>query len=280
MAGKKKKSKSKQKSKSVAEPWSPQIPYLQEGFERAKSEILNRPRSFYAGPLVADFDTAQLVGQSMAEQRAGAGAPNIDAALRHNADVVSGRYLNANPHLQGAIDAASAGLTRNYRRTIAPEIDSSFARAGRYGSGAAALARSEAQNNLAQQVGQIASSLSYQDYGAERDRMAQASALAPELYKASFLPAEVLMQIGGLRQAHQQSKINAARERHDFHQNEPYERLRAYMSLVQGNYGGTTTSTSKSVNIVPGPDVFDQINKGVNTASNVLGFLGKFGLPG
>jgi len=105
--------------------------------------------------------------------RYNAGDPGVRAAANYNNSVLGGRYLAANPQLQAIIDQTGAD--------VANQVNAHLGTRGRTGgdSQAAQLARELAKNEA---------SLRYQDYSAERDRMAKASELAPALASAEYLP--------------------------------------------------------------------------------------------
>lgn len=105
--------------------------------------------------------------------RYNAGDPGVRAATDYNMSVLGGRYLGGNPQLQTIIDQTGAD--------VANQVNAHLGTRGRTGgdSQAAQLARELAKNET---------SLRYQDYSAERDRMEKAGDLAPALASAQYLP--------------------------------------------------------------------------------------------
>lgn len=250
-------SKQKLKHHSVTTPWKPQIPYLTDGFAAARDQVLDDPRRFYEGQTVAGFTAEQRDALSQMAARARAGSAVTRNAGSHLASVLEGKYLQAgNPHLQGAIEAASRPLVDGYRQAVGG-IGSGFARAGRYGSHAQAFAEGQAQSLLARQLSDQAAGLAHADYSAERQRMLDAARLAPEVAQADYADADRLFQVGAARQAQSQAEIDADRERHDFDENEAWDRLLLYMQLVGGHYGGTTSGYQTA----PGPSKLDNALK-------------------
>ena len=112
------------------DPWSGQQPYITKGFERAESDLLNTPRSMYPNSMVVPYSNQTEQALGMTENRALQGSPALQACNQAIAHTASGQYLNSNPYLQSAIDAASSGITRNYQNAVAPGIDSAAASAG------------------------------------------------------------------------------------------------------------------------------------------------------
>lgn len=267
MSGKSK--KKKVRAAQTNAPWSVQVPYLTEGFERAKADVLERPRQFYNGPLVAEFSPEQEMAFRLQSERAIQGSPGLAAAEKYNTDLLNGDYLGAgNPYLRNVQDAAARPLIDNYRNAIA-DVGSTFSRAGRYGSGGQSQAEGLAQQNLARQLSDQSSQLAYQNYSAERDRMAQAAQFAPTLAQAGYADIDRLAQVGANRQALQQAQINSDREKFDFDENEALQRLGAYMSLVNGNYGGTQSG----YNTVLGNNSLNTANTYYRAGISALNFL-------
>lgn len=102
--------------------------------------------------------------------RYNAGDPNVDAARKYNADVLSGRYLGeGNPYLQAMIDQTGNDVSNG--------VSASLGTRGLTGGSAHSgiVARELAKNSTA---------LRYGDYGAERDRMGQAVSQVPGIIAA------------------------------------------------------------------------------------------------
>lgn len=98
-----------------------------------------------------------------------AGDPNITAARGYNADVLAGKYLDGNPHLEAMIGQQGNDIANN--------ISAGMGTRGQTGGSAQA-------GILSRELGKNALGLRYQDYGAERDRMGQAVSQVPGLIAA------------------------------------------------------------------------------------------------
>jgi hypothetical protein len=135
------------------------------------------------GNVQSAASTISALGNNLA-QRFYQGDPTLKAASGYATDVLGGRYLTGNPQLQTQIDQTNAD--------IANDVNAHLGTRGRTGGDvqASLLARELAKNE---------SNLRYQDYSAERDRMANAAGLAPELTSAqyaAFAPAVSALQTG------------------------------------------------------------------------------------
>lgn len=251
-----------------SEPWSGQQSYLSTGFERAQSDILNSPLEYYPNSTTIPFSPQTQTALDMQEARAVSGSPVNNAATQQLTDTASGAYIGQNPYLQSAIDAASSGFTRNFQNTVAPGVDSAFARAGRYGSGLHANAQDMAQANLADQLSDVAAGMSYQNYGDERINALRAAALAPQAAAQDYTDIGQLAAVGQQREAQAGRELQDQINRFDFDQRAPQDALARYMALVGGgSYGGQSTQAQPYFNNSP-------LATGLGTAATVAGIGG------
>lgn len=89
-----------------------------------------------------------------------AGLPGVGQAQGYYGDVLSGKYLEGNPHLDQIIS--------RMRSNVADGVNSQFSLAGRYGSGMHT-------DVLADSLADAEGGLRYQNYATEMDRMGQAA---------------------------------------------------------------------------------------------------------
>jgi hypothetical protein len=91
------------------------------------------------------------------------GLPVAQQGTQFNSDVLSGKYLNGNPHLQQMIDLSAGDIREN--------VNARISQAGRYASGAH-------DGVMADSIGQMSAGMRYQNYGDEMSRMGQAAQAA------------------------------------------------------------------------------------------------------
>lgn len=213
-----------------SDPWKKQQPYLEEIFAEAQRLYREPGPSYYPGQTVAGFSPETELALNAQAARAMAGSPYQQAAGRQVLDTLGGQYLSAgNPYFSGMVGRLAD--------EIRPRLDSQFASSGRYASGAH-------QEAAARALADASASLAYQNYADERAAMQQAMGLAPQLTHLDYADLAQLAAVGQTREQMQQALINDQIARYDFAQQLPYNKLAQYMGLIQGNYGGTTTSTA------------------------------------
>jgi hypothetical protein len=238
-------------TKTDSAPWAEQKPYLIQGMKDAKSLYQQPGPAYYPGSTVAGFSPAQKQAQSLITNRA-TNNPLLNQASGYVSDVFGGKYLNSNPY--------NDQVFQNVQSKVMPAVNSTFGMAGRYGSG---LHADAAARGLTEAYAPYAS----QQYDQGLQRMDNAVGLANSLQDQQMKDYNALNQVGGQQQNLAQQEIGDAQNRFNYYQDLPYNKLAQYMGLVQGNYGGQTTST------VPynQPSPFGQILGG---GLGLLGLLG------
>jgi hypothetical protein len=155
----------KSKSTTKVEPWAEAKPYILGAANNVQGAY-NANKDKIAGIAA----TVQGLIPSLVD-RYNQGNPVVRAATAHAAEVLGGKYLGANPALQGMIDQTNADV-RN-------QVGASLGTRGRTGGDSyfGVMARELAKNE---------NNLRYSDYAAERDRMAQMAGQAPGLAAAEY----------------------------------------------------------------------------------------------
>lgn len=198
-------------------PWSGVQPYLSTGFGRAQSDILNRPQAFFPNQTYANFSPQTEQALNLTEQRALAGSPVHQSASDQLMATLNGDYLHGGPGFDAAYQAAA--------NKIIPDVESRFARGGRFGSGLAREAETRA-------LGDAFAS----QYGDERTNQLRAMLFAPQLAQMDYTDLAALGGVGGAREEQAQAGINEQMARHNFAQQEPMQRVRDYMAAINGNF--------------------------------------------
>jgi hypothetical protein len=235
---------------TTSEPWSGVREYLQKAYGDASKIYGKGAPQYYPGRQIAPMSGYTRGALDSMARRAQAGSPIVDEAQGMLGATLGGEYLNANPHLQGAINAATRPVIDQYTKTVIPGLESAFSSAGRYGSGAQGSAEADAYGQMMNQIGDIGSQMSYQNYGDERQRMMQGAGLSPMLAQQDYLDIDALGKAGMGFDQYNQSLIDADMRKWDFNQNREMDWLRNYLGLLQGQGGGTTTQYQ------PGPNPF------------------------
>lgn len=244
-----------------ADPWAGQQPYLSDVFSQAQ-KLYNSggmAPEYYRGNTVADQSEWTQQANQMQADRALNGSASISTAQGAMDNIVSGNALagntglNALNQMTSAVNPYSSALLNDAVGQATAQIDSGFSGAGRYGSGAHENARADAIGDLtsafysdaydkqmqaATQAGQL--------YNAGMDTQISGAGMSQELANQAYKDAEMLSQAGANVDAFNQALIDADIDRWNYNQQKALEALSRYNQLIQGTYGGTTTSTGKT----------------------------------
>lgn len=269
-------SKKKQTVSQVSAPWGPQQPFLEAGFNAAKTDVLNKPGSYFPGSTVVPFSNQTNAALQGIEDRARAGNPLVGIGQNAIASTASGSMLNANPYLNEAINIANRPVQDQFLQNVLPGISSQFSAAGRYGSGAQQAVTKQATDQLLRQMSDNATGMSYQNFNNERARQLQAAALAPSLAEADYADLQKLGGVGAAREGQAAQELNDQIARHNYAQEEPYDRIARYMGLIGGQYGGNQVTTGPAQGGSGGSSVFGNALGGALGIGSLLGMTGAF----
>ena len=239
-----KSSKNTSTTNTISEPWSGVQPYLKSAYGEAAAQYKKGAPGYYPGQLVAPMSGYTSGALDSMAQRAQQGSDLTRAAQGELTKTLGGQYLNGNQYLQGAMNAATRPMIDAYTKTIMPGIDSTFAGAGRYGSGAHAGAVNDAGNNLMTQIGDVTSNMAYQNYGDERQNQIRGMLFAPDLANQDYQDINMLGQAGAGFDQYNQDLINADLQKYNYNSQKDFNFLSQYLGLLNGAQGGSQTTTS------------------------------------
>lgn len=285
-----------------ADPWEGQKPFL-GGWEQTNGKFIGTMpeawRLYSTGQLEPAYYPGQtVVGQSqwtqdalqMQADRAQNGSPLIDNASNAMNNITTGQALADNQGLNTLNQLSQEDnpyVDELYNRANSQAqsaINGNFSSAGRYGSGAHAAASADAANNLANEM-----------YSSLWDKRADAAQAAGQLYNTgigqqvvagqagqqlanqAYTDAAALSEAGGIMDEYNQQKINADIDRYNYDQNKALMALQNYNNLIQGSYGGTTTSTGQQSsgstlgNVLGGALTGGGLGAGIAAAGGVTG---------
>lgn len=226
---------------TVAQPWAQAQPGLNQ-ILGASSNWLNNAGNlqyFNQGSTAATLDPSQSAGIAGGEAIAGQGTnPAVGGANSLEADILSGKYLNAGNPNQNALDQSITNATL-------PALNATFSQAGRTGSGLN-------QFNVASGLGQALAAPHYQNYQYEQGLQQQAAGQAPGLAQAQYIAPEQMYGFGALQQQQQQQQLNAGFNAWQWNQMAPYMAAQQSAGLTTPIAGlGSTSNTNQTVQTTP-----------------------------
>ena len=182
--------------------------------------------------------------------------------------------------IRDSIDAtfnkAADAVTRQYQTGTAPGVDSNAALQHYYGSGAHQWQDRNAKQAYGDTLGNLATDIYGGNYNNERNRQMTAVGNAPQTFGMGLIPGQAQSGLGQQQDARSQQEIDDARARFDYDQNLDANKLARYQQMVQGNYGGTQTTTQP----IYGNPLAGLLGAGLGIAGMASGMPGLGGLSG
>jgi len=255
------------------QPWSGQEAFLSgnanpnlsgsaspTGVFQSAAQLYNNPSDYpqlYPGALsgseTAPFSQLQSTAYNTIGQTGlNSSLMNQDEATQQS--ILSGSLLNqGNPYWQSQANQVMS--------TVQPELEQQFTQGNATDNPNVAYATSQG-------VGTALGNVAAQNYNNALQQMTQESLYAPNTYQSQLQGQEAAATAGGAQQTQAQDVLNGQINAYNYQQQLPYTMLQNYAGLVNGNYGGTSTTTQPYYN---------------NNAQNLFGDatqLGGLGLMG
>lgn len=236
---------------TTSEPWSAQKPYLKDIYQQAQG-LYNSggmAPNYYSGDTVAERDPYTQQAIDLQAQRALEGSATVDSANSYVQNLLSGDMLTNNPFSSATNPYLDDMVSRAVSQTMTG-VSSQFSGAGRYGSGAQAAASADAAGN-------VATDMYGQAYSSDMDRyasvynnilnnMTSGAGLATSLANQDYVDLAALAESGSANEDYAQQLINADVDKYNYQSTQGLTALQNYMNLIQGNYGGTSTTTGST----------------------------------
>lgn len=225
-------------------PWEAVQPYLKDLFAKGQSAQQKMASSKMPEKLSAGFTPAQLQAQQAQLDLSEILGPQMANSMTALNQGFNAMNLENNPYFAGAVQAAINPMVRNFERQTMPRISlNSLANSG-YGSSRQGIAEGIAMSDLNQQIGEVSSSMANDAYQKGQDTMVRSLALAPTTYQSMLLPSAIQENVGSQQQAMEQQFLNDALTKWNFNRSKEMDSLMQYAQLLQGNFGGTSTTNA------------------------------------
>ena len=235
------------------EPWDAQKDYLKAGFKQAGDIYGKGAPDYYPGDTLAGFTPSQTAAQKgiagyVTGPRAAGQQSMAEGALTRG---LSGEIdlSKFNPMM----DALGSQMKSQLEGKVLPGIRQSMVEYQPGGSSRGDLVQSQAISAANQQMMNKAAEMYGGAYQGAQDRAVNYGQLYPSMMSAPLSMYGALGDVGAQQRSMQQEAINRDMAKYDYTANRDSSQLANYMSMISGDYGGTSTKTS------PGADYGGQI---------------------
>lgn len=214
----------------TSNPWSGQVPYLQQQFGQAANLFNNYTPQFFPQSTVAGFTPGQSQAlQGQIDYGLNGGASSLGASNNALTNIENGNLLSAgNPYFQQT--------AKSVLGSVLPTIEGQFNAGGGANSPGAAYA-------AAQGATSAIAPYAFQNYQQGINNILQGAALSPGVNSANEANLQLASNAGAQQQAQNQAQLNDQIQRFNFQQQLPYQKLGLYQGETTGNFGGTSALT-------------------------------------
>lgn len=231
-----------------ADPWIGAQPYLSDVYGAAQSQYRDPgpflfPYNTFVGPNQLEMQSMDMAlgaipgMQQLANQSGGAASYALGPNM----------FVESNPYLQSAMNAANYGTMRQFTDTVMPSIADKAIQAGQFGADRHGVAQGMAIDSLMQNIANTNASMANANYMTGQDTMLKAMAMGPTLQSMMLGPSGVAQEVGGSQRAWDQALLDDLINRWNYYEGLPQQKLSDYASIVAGmpTAGfGTQSSTS------------------------------------
>jgi hypothetical protein len=234
---------------------------------------------YFPGQTWLPFSGQTQNALSLMEQRALSGSPveqsmqdyimqslgtnQFSPGIQGLTNTASGAFLNSNPYLDQMFGQAASNVSDQWKNTVLPGLNASFAGAGGENSAVQQQIAMDSAGELGDILSGLATNIYGGNYAAERGFMENAAgqlgdlygqgqrlgaALAPQAAGLDWSNLGQLANVGQTYEGKEYEKLEGDMDRWNYQQQQPYNNLDWYMRNVMGNgmMGQNTSSQSGS----------------------------------
>jgi len=183
---------------------------------------------------VLGFNPLEQQAQQQLLQLAGPGGPMqgmLGNALQGFNTSLNAANVNSNPYLGAYAQAALQPLERSLMQNVLPGIRGEAGVTGNYGGTRQGIAEGIALQDYNQTAEDMMTRIFSNAYGQGLQAQQGAYSMLPSMLTAQAAPAQVVGNVGGAQRGLAQQQTDA-----------PFNALSRFQGLVQGSYGGQTTT--------------------------------------
>lgn len=244
-------------------PWAAQQPFLTKGFDAAGKALDSLPSTTYQGPAIAPIGAGQTssaqgqfdLGTALKAQGFGQNFLTMANAT------ANGDYLDPtkNTALMAAVDSSNNSVSKWLTDSALPAVRDSSIQSGYYGGSRQGVAQANAIETARTGAQDNANALIYGNYQTERANQINAANLLTQGAQLVNTPNAMQNEAATTLQGYDQAGLDKILGDQSYSFQAPYLGLQDYMSLINGNYGGTSTGTSST----PGDSTGAGLLKGI-----------------
>ena len=200
----------------------------------------------YRGPQPVGADPATTAAQGMTLMNAGGAQGLLGPAAQSSAFALNdAKYVESNPYLQQAIEAAMRPQIQTFQEKTMPALALGGVQTGTLGSSRQGIAEAGAARGLQESLASTAASMANRGYESGLEASLQAQRALPSIMESFGVPGAMVSGVGAQRENLAQEQANYEAAGRIAEVTQPWDLLNSYASLLQGMANPTTVSTSQ-----------------------------------
>lgn len=203
------------------------------------TDLYNQNWQGYGGQRYADLNSTQQQALQGITDRAANGSPVMDQA---NATLAQMMGDQSNPYLDQQVANAQKSIVDSYNLTTKPQMESSMVGSGSFGNSGLQQMQGQQQNQLQQNLGNVATQMYGDAYNTNQANKLQALGMAQGFANQDYTDLGQMLTAGNTYQDQAQNQADFKYDQWQQQQDDPYKKLQAMTGVMSGTAGSTTTT--------------------------------------
>jgi len=230
--------------KTEAVPWSGAQPHLQNIMGAAGGLWSQGGPQYYPGQTFAGRDPLSDQAQNMRLNYATNSMPGqIYDAQRAQSFALNSPDAANNPYVQNMMQSNQFMANRNLQENLLPAIQGGAVASGQMGGSRHGIAQGLAARGTQEALTNANAQTMMDAYSRGLGAQGMAIGQAPQTMAMGLQPMDIMGQVGQYNQGIDQQALSADMDRWNYNQQNPYDTLGWYNSIVQGAPWGSNTQT-------------------------------------
>jgi len=205
------------------------------------TDLYNKPWQSYGGERYADLNGVQQQALQGVQDRAMGGSQLWDQAQGSLQQMMGDQQ---NPYLDQQVANAQKSVVDSYNLTTKPQLESAMVGSGSFGNSGLQQMQGQAQNQLQQNLGNVATQMYGNAFNTNQANRLQALGMAQDFANQDYTDLNQMLNAGNVYQDQAQNNADFNYEQWQQQQDDPYRKLQAMTGVMSGTAGSTTTTQS------------------------------------
>ncbi len=201
--------------------------------------LYNKPWQGYDGERYADLNGVQQQALQGITDRATGGSQLWDQAQGSLQQMMGDQ---PNPYLDKQVAQAQQSVIDSYNMATKPQLESAMVGSGSFGNSGLQQMQGQAQNQLQQNLGNVATQMYGNAFNTNQANRLQALGMAQGFANQDYTDLNQMLNAGNAYQDQAQNKADFNYEQWQQQQDDPYRKLQAMTGVMSGTAGSTTTT--------------------------------------